>query len=90
MFQVGLSYVTVDPYRRSFQILDYHLKPVMQRSWSCIKYSGNFIEKTKRIRNISEDAILATADVVRLYPSNPHKLGLKAVEEALEKKEFTS
>ena len=58
----------------------------MQRSWSYIKDSGDFIEKIKRISNIPGDAILVTADVVGLYPSIPHELGLKALEEALEKK----
>ena len=59
----------------------------MQRSWSYFKDSGDFIEKTKRISNIPDDAILVTADVVRLYPSIPHELVLKALEEALEKRD---
>ena len=36
--------------------------------------------------NISDDDILVMADVVGLYPSIPHELGLKALEVALEKK----
>ena len=59
----------------------------MQKSWSYIKESGDFIEKIKRICNIPEDAILVTADLVGLYPSIPHELGLKALEGALEKRE---
>ena len=51
---------------KSSEFLDYHLKPVMQRSWSYIKDSGDFIEKIKRITNIPGDAILVTADVVGL------------------------
>ena len=31
--------------------------------------------------------MLVTTDVVGLYPSIPHELGLKALEEALEKRE---
>ena len=75
------------PTEKASEFLDYHLKPVMQKSWSYIKDSGDFIEKIKRIGNIPEDAILVTADVVGLYPSIPHELGLKALEAALEKRE---
>ena len=35
--------------------------------------------------NIPCYAIFTTADVVALYPSTPHMLGLKALEETLEK-----
>ena len=33
------------------------------------------------------DATLVRADVVVLYPSTPHELGLKALEETLEQRE---
>ena len=68
------------PTKKASEFLDYHLKPVMRRSWSYVKDSGDFIEKIKRISNIPDDAILVTADVVALYPSIPHELGLKALE----------
>ena len=74
------------PTEKASEFLDNHLKSVMLRSWSYIKYLGDFIEKIKKISNIPDDAILVTADVVGLYPSIPHKLGLKALEEALEKR----
>ena len=57
----------------------------MQSSWSYIKDSRDFLKKIKQIRNLPEDSILVTADVVGLYPSIPLELGLKALEEALEK-----
>ena len=59
----------------------------MQRSCSYIKDSGDFIEKIKRISNIPDHAILVTTDVVGLYSSIPHELGLKDLEEALEKRD---
>ena len=59
----------------------------MQRSLSYIKDSADFIEKIKRISNIPDDSTLVTADVVGLYPSIPHELRLKALEEAQEKRE---
>ena len=44
----------------------------MQKSWSCIKHLGDFMEKIKKIGNIPEGIILVTADVEGLYPSIPH------------------
>ena len=67
--------------------LDYHLKPLMERIWSYIEDSGDFTEKIKRISNIQDDVILIIADVVELYLSILHDLGLKALKEALGKKE---
>ena len=63
------------PTEKASEFLDYHLKPVMQKSWSYIKDSGDFIEKIKRINTKPGDAIWVTADVVGLYPSIPHELG---------------
>ena len=75
------------PAKKASKFLDYHLKPVMQRSWSYMKDTGDFIEKIKRISNLPDGTILVTADVVGLYLSISHELGLKALEEALEKRE---
>ena len=75
------------PTEKSSEFLDYHLKPVMQRSWSYIEDSGDFIEKIKRKSNIPDDAILVTEDVVGIYQSKSHEPGLKALEKALEKRD---
>ena len=75
------------PTEKASEFRDYPVKPVMQRSWSYIKDSGDFVERIKRISNIPDDAILVTADVEGLYPSIPHELGLKVLEEALEKRD---
>ena len=73
------------PTEKASEFLYHHLKPVMQSSWSCIKDSGDFLRKIKQIGNLPENSILITADVVGLYPSIPHELGLKALGKALEK-----
>ena len=73
------------PTEKASEFVDHHLKPVMQGSWSYIKDSVDFLRKIKQIGNLPENSILVTADVVGLYPSIPHKLGLKALEEALKK-----
>ena len=59
----------------------------MQNGLSFIRDS-TFIEKIKRIGSVPENAILVTADVVGLYPDIPHQVGLKALKEALEKKDI--
>ena len=41
----------------------------------------------KRTSNIPDDAILVMADAVGLYPSIPHEFDLKALEDALEKRD---
>ena len=48
----------------------------MQEHFSYIKDSGDFIKKMRQIRNIRENAILVTADVVALYPSKANMDGL--------------
>ena len=59
----------------------------MQKSWSYIKDSGYSIDKIKGIKNIPENALLFTADVVGLYPSIPHNAGLEALTTVLDKRE---
>ena len=61
------------PTEKASEFLDSHLKTIMQESWSYIKDSEDFINKV-------------TADVVGPYPSIPHKAGLKAIKNALEKR----
>ena len=77
------------PTGKGSEFLDHQLKPVMQSSWSYIKGSEDFLRKIKQIGNLPENSIIVSihADVVGLYPSIPHELGLKALEEALEKRE---
>ena len=75
------------PTEKVLEFLDSHLKDIIQESWSYIKDSNDFINKTKNLKNIPEDSLLVTADVVGLYPSIPREAGLKAPKETLDKKE---
>ena len=75
------------PTEKASKFLDNHLKEVMQDGWSCIKDSNDFIKKTKHLKNIPDNAILVTADVVGLYPSIPHEVGLRALKEVLDRRE---
>ena len=46
--------------------------------------SGDFIDKMRRIRKVSEGSFLVTADVVGLYRSIPHNEGILALKSKLE------
>ena len=59
----------------------------MRKGWSYIKDSQDFINKSRKLGKIPDNAILVTADVVGLYPSIPHNVGLRALKEALDKRE---
>ena len=59
----------------------------MEKGWSYIKDSDDFINKTKNLTTISDNAILITAGVVELYPSIPREAGLRALREALDKQD---
>ena len=60
---------------------------VMQNGWSYTKDPSNFIKKIKHLKNIPDNALLVTTDVVGLYPSIPHEVGLRALKEILDRME---
>ena len=60
----------------------------MQNGLFYIRDSHHFLEKIKTIGSVPENAILATAHVVGLYPNIPHQAGLKALKEALESRDI--
>ena len=76
------------PTEKVSEFLDHHLKPIMQSGISYIRDSQHFSEKIKTIGSVPENAILVTADVMSLYPNIPHQAGLKALNEALEKRDI--
>ena len=59
----------------------------MRKGLSCIKNSGDFVNKMRRMGSITDNVILARADATELYPSIPHNVGLKALREVLDKRE---
>ena len=59
----------------------------MRKGLSYIKDWVDFINKIWRIGSIPDNSILVTADVMTLYPSIPHDVGLKALREVLDKRE---
>ena len=75
------------PTEKVSEFLDNQLKKVMQNGWSYIKDSNHFIKKIKHLKNIPDNAILVTADVVGLYPRIPHEAELRALKEVLDRRE---
>ena len=63
------------------------MQKVMQKEWPYIKNSGNFIKKTNNLNSIPKNVILLTANVVGLCPSIPHEVDLRALREALDKRD---
>ena len=75
------------PTEKVSEFLESHMQPIMRKGWSYIKDSQDFINKSRKLGKIPDNAILVTADVVGLYPSIPHNVGLRALKEALDKRE---
>ena len=74
------------PTKKISEILDHQTQQVMKRGKSYIKDTNFLLEKLKELGKVTPNAILVTADVVRLYPSIPHDAGLKALHEKLEER----
>ena len=68
------------------EFLDSHLHPIMRSGLLFIKDSGNFISKIKWLGSVTENVILVTSDVVKLYTSIPHDMVFKELQRALDKR----
>ena len=75
------------PTEKISEFLDSQLKPIMQKSWSYIIDSGDFMRIIKNLRDIPAGAFSVTSDVVGLYPSIPYRTGLEALNKALDERE---
>ena len=63
------------------------MQPILKRGWSYIKDSQDFINKSRKLGKIPDNTILVTADIMGLYPSIPHNVGIRALKEAIDKRE---
>ena len=75
------------PTEKASEFLDFHLKRVMQNGASYAKDSNDFINKVKNI-DIRNDVLLVTVDVVGLYSSITHEVGLRALKNTLENRNY--
>ena len=62
----------------------------MQEDSSCIKNYDDFINKTKILSSIPENAILVTADVVELYANIFYEADSRTLRQALDKEDKKS
>ena len=69
-------------------ILQRYPKPIILNGLSYIRDPEHFRKKKQILGSVSINVILVTADVVGLYPNISHQAGLKALKEALEKKDI--
>ena len=60
-------------------ILYMYLKPLSQKVKLVIKDTNDFLKKLNELRDLSDNFIFCTIDVVGLYSSIPHKEGLEAI-----------
>ena len=63
----------VTPTKKASQFLDNQMKEVTQNGWSYIKNSNSFIKKIKDLKNIPDDVLVVTANVLELHLSIPHQ-----------------
>ena len=76
------------PTEKVSEFLVHHLKRIMQKGLSYIRDSQHFLEKIKTFGSVPENATLVSVDVVVLYPNILHQAGLKALKEALKKRDI--
>ena len=62
----------------------------MQEDCSCIKDSGDFINKTKNVSSIPENATVITVDVAELYASISYVADSRTLRESLDKQDKKS
>ena len=65
--------------------LEYHLKEIVPNIPHILEDTRDFLERIEKLRQVPENAILVTFDVVGLYPSIPHADGIEAMKYYLEK-----
>ena len=62
-----------------------YLKPLSQKVKLVIKDTDDFLKTLNEVRDLPDDFIFCTFDVVRLYSSIPHKQGFEAIWNVLYK-----
>ena len=65
------------PTEKVSEFLDNQPKPPMREGMSYIKDSNDFMHKIRDLKDMPNNALLVTADVVGLYPSIPHDAGVQ-------------
>ena len=72
------------PTKRISQFVDFHLKPLVQKTQSFIKDTTHFLNKLEQLGQLPDNAFLVTLDVSSLYTNIPHNEGIDACRHFLD------
>ena len=64
----------------------FHLKPVVTKVPHILEDTRDFLIQITEIKDLPEDALLVSFDVLRLYPHFPHENGIKMMKEVFKPK----
>ena len=67
--------------------LDFHLKPLVTKVPHILEDTRDFPTRITEIKDLLEDSLLVSFDVVGLYPHIPHEEGIEIMEEFLNQRE---
>ena len=74
------------PTEKISMYLDTFLHPLAQKTDSYIKDTTHFLQNLNKLGKINKDALLVTIDVTSLYTNIPHRDGIRASKEALDRR----
>ena len=74
------------PTERISQFVDFHLKPLVYTTPSCVKNTTDFLNKLTAIDNLPDNALLVSLHVMSLYTNIPHNEGIDACRFLLQKR----
>ena len=69
------------------RFVDHHLQPLAEQLPSFVKDTGAFLRKIESTKKVSRNSILVTMDVSSLYTNIPHREGINAVAQTLERRQ---
>ena len=75
------------PTEKLSAFVDVYLQPLAQTTKSYIKDTNHFLQKLNDLGVIPPESILVTIDVTSLYTNIPHREGILACKDALEKRQ---
>ena len=67
--------------------LDFCLKPLVTKVPHIFEDTRDFLTRIMEIKDLPEDSLLVSFDVVRLYPHIPHEEGIEIMKEFLNQRE---
>ena len=71
------------------EIVDCLIKPLLPHVTSYLRDTKDFVSKIREVDTYPNDTILASLDVIGLYPSIPHDDGIKALSQFLRRHGFS-